>query len=66
MRLRKLFLLLGILGVMLSFTGCGKKCANGCGEKADPECMAEMCDDCCDYYMGLNGCYSKHYDSKWD
>ena len=51
---------------ILMLTGCGKKCENGCGNAADPDCMADMCDDCCDYYMGLNGCYAKHYDSKWD
>lgn len=52
----------------ISFEGIfgGPECANGCGNSADPECMAEMCDNCCDYWMGLNGCYAKHYDSKWD
>lgn len=43
-----------------------KKSANGCGEMADSKCMAEMCDDCCDYYMGLNGCCSKDHNSKRD
>lgn len=46
--------------VILSLTACGKKCTNGCGSKADPNCMAQMCDDCCDYWMGLNGCYKNH------
>lgn len=66
MRVKKFALILVVICMMLSLTACGKKCANGCGNAADPECMAEMCDDCCDYWMGLNGCYKKHYDSKWD
>lgn len=65
MKIKKLLLVLTIL-CMLMLNGCGKKCENGCGNSADPDCMAGMCDDCCDYYMGLNGCRANHYDSKWD
>lgn len=65
--IRKKIVFIGIvLCLLVSLVACGKKCANGCGNAADSKCMAEMCDACCDYYMGLNGCYAKHYDSKWD
>lgn len=57
---KRIAILLVALCVMFSFAGCAKKCANGCGGKADSKCMAEMCDDCCDYWMGLNGCYASH------
>lgn len=40
---------------MALFTGCGKSCVNGCGEPADPNCMADMCDKCCVHWTGLNG-----------
>ena len=66
MFMKKLALILVCFCTLLALTACGKKCENGCGKNADPECMADMCDACCDYYMGLNGCYSRHYDSKWD
>ncbi|MGN0335770.1 MAG: hypothetical protein ACI4DV_08955 [Lachnospiraceae bacterium] len=66
MKSKKFVLFLLIIFILLSLTACGEKCANGCGEAADPDCMAKMCDDCCDYWMGLNGCYANHYDSKWD
>lgn len=47
---------------MLTMSSCGKaKCKNGCGNPADPDCMAGMCDDCCAYWCGLNGCYANHY-----
>lgn len=62
---KRIMVLLIALSLMFAFAGCAKECANGCGDKADPDCMAEMCDKCCDYWMGLNGCYAKHYDSKW-
>ncbi len=57
---KKLILVLLALSMLLMLAGCGKKCANGCGKSADPKCMADMCDDCCDYWMGLNGCYKDH------
>lgn len=57
---RKIAFILVVLSMLLTLTGCGKKCANGCGNAADSKCMAEMCDQCCDYWMGLNGCYRDH------
>lgn len=60
MKYKRLVLVLVFICTLLSLTACSKKCANGCGNAADPECMAGMCDKCCDYYMGLNGCYAKH------
>lgn len=60
MKCRKIVMLLAVICILLSLTACGKKCANGCGEPADPDCIAGMCDDCCDYWMGLNGCYRNH------
>lgn len=57
---QKLLILALALICILSITGCGKECANGCGRKANPDCMAGMCDDCCAYWMGLNGCYADH------
>lgn len=53
-------LALVLICMMFSLVACGKKCENGCGKTANPKCMADMCDDCCDYWMGLNGCYSQH------
>ena len=60
MKYKMFALIITILCMLSLFTGCGKECANGCGAKADPNCMADMCDDCCDYWMGLNGCYANH------
>ena len=47
-----------ILGVvmMMSLCACSKECGAGCGEKASPDCSAGMCDSCCSWYAGLNGC----------
>lgn len=59
-KVKKIVCVIAIAGMMLSLTACGKDCANGCGKKADPDCMAGMCDSCCDYWMGLNGCYKEH------
>ncbi len=58
--MKKLGLILVLLCVMLSLAACSKECKNGCGKAANPDCMADMCDRCCDYFMGLNGCYSSH------
>lgn len=58
--MKRVALLLLAIMILLSMTGCAKKCSNGCGAKADSNCMAEMCDNCCDYWMGLNGCYRRH------
>lgn len=58
--MRKAVLLLITITMLLSLTGCGKKCENGCGNAADSNCMAGMCDSCCEYWMGLNGCYKNH------
>lgn len=60
MKGKKFALILVIICMMLSLVACGKKCTNGCGNAADPQCMAGMCDRCCDYWMGLNGCYKSH------
>ena len=49
--------------IVLTLSGCGApECKNGCGEKSNPNCMADMCDKCCAYWSGLNGCYADHYD----
>ena len=47
-----------ILGVvmMMSLCACSKECGAGCGEKASPDCSAGMCDSCCNWYAGFNGC----------
>ncbi len=51
-----------IVVIVALVLGIGSKptCSNGCGEPADPNCMAGMCDDCCDYWLGINGCYRGH------
>ncbi len=49
-----------LIVVVISLTAGTQKCANGCGEKADPKCWAEMCDDCCQYWSGINGCRTDH------
>ena len=58
--MKKIALILVAVCMVLSMTACGKKCANGCGNTANSQCMASMCDRCCDYWMGLNGCYYRH------
>ncbi len=61
MKVKKLAIVLLVIAMLVSMTACGqKKCANGCGKTADPNCMAEMCDKCCTYWSGLNGCYKNH------
>lgn len=45
---------------LLSLTGCAKECVTDCGNKADSQCSAEMCDTCCSYWHGLNGCFKDH------
>ena len=60
MKFRKLTALFLIVCMLFTLTACGKKCSNGCGQAANPDCYADMCDKCCDYYMGLNGCYANH------
>lgn len=60
MRSKLIALILIVVCIFGILTGCGKECANGCGNSADTKCMAEMCDKCCDYWMGLNGCYRNH------
>lgn len=57
---RKLVVILTILGFLLVLSGCGKKCVTKCGESADTKCAAQMCDRCCGYYKGLNGCFVNH------
>ena len=60
MKGKKFTLILVVICMMLALTACGKKCANGCGSAADPQCMADMCDNCCNYWCGINGCYKDH------
>lgn len=60
MKSKKCAIVVFALCMLLALTGCSKECANGCGKSADPDCYAEMCDSCCDYWMGLNGCRSNH------
>lgn len=60
MNSKKIALHFVVMCMLLSFTACSKKCTNGCGNVADTDCMAEMCDNCCEYWMGLNGCYTNH------
>lgn len=57
---KRLLCVLLISCMVLSLTACGKKCENGCGQPASSKCMAGMCDNCCQYWMGLNGCYAEH------
>lgn len=60
MKFKKIAMILITVCMLFSLTACGKKCENGCGEAADPECWADMCVDCCDWYWGLNGCRANH------
>ncbi len=58
---KKMVVILVSICILFLLTACGqKKCATGCGNAADPDCMADMCDSCCDYWSGLNGCYRDH------
>lgn len=59
-KIKMIICLFLILCMAMSVTACSKKCENGCGQVANPDCMAGMCDDCCAYWMGLNGCYRDH------
>ncbi len=54
-RLMGVFLLLCLL-----LGGCSLPCENDCGRRSDPFCSADMCDECCDKWMGLNGCDREH------
>lgn len=58
--MKKILVFLMAFCLMLCLAACGKKCENGCGNAADSQCMADMCDNCCEYWMGLNGCYKNH------
>ena len=60
MKIKKIALMLVLAALLVMLSACGKKCANGCGRAANPDCMAGMCDQCCDYWMGLNGCSRNH------
>ncbi|MFR9146935.1 MAG: hypothetical protein ACLVJ4_09920 [Mediterraneibacter sp.] len=53
-----------ILGVvmMMCLCACSKECSAGCGEKASPDCSAGMCDSCCSWYAGFNGCKHTEFD----
>ena len=53
---KKISIVLLCVFVMVFMSACAKECRGGCGRKASPDCGAGMCDDCCDYYDGLNGC----------
>lgn len=59
-KMKRIVCVIATACMVLSLTACGKECANGCGKSANSDCMAEMCDSCCAYWMGLNGCYSGH------
>lgn len=59
-RMRRIICLSIVLCMALALMACGKECANGCGEKPNSKCMAEMCDQCCAYWLGMNGCYADH------
>ena len=58
--MKKLALIRIVICMMLFLSACATKCANGCKKEANPQCMADMCDECCEYWMGLNGCYNEH------
>ena len=54
-----------ILGVVMVLCLCAcsaKQCSAGCGEKANPNCSAGMCDGCCRWYAGFNGCRHTEFD----
>ncbi len=57
---RKISIMMLLIMMMFSLTACTQRCENGCGEKADSECWADMCDDCCQYWSGINGCRADH------
>lgn len=54
--MKKSFLIVFTMLVIMALCGCSKKCGAGCGENANPDCSAGMCDSCCAWYGGLNGC----------
>ncbi len=57
----KIVVIAALIFSLASFAGCGaKECSLGCGNKADSSCEAEMCDDCCEFWAGFNGCDGRH------
>ena len=60
MKVKRIVVLLVVIGMIFCMSACAKKCANGCGNPANPECWADMCDYCCAYWRGLNGCRANH------
>ncbi len=53
---KKIGIVVLCLILIVSMCSCSKKCAGGCGNNASSDCGAGMCDDCCAYYGGFNGC----------
>lgn len=49
MKVKKFAVLLIAVAMIFCMTACSKKCANGCGRPANPNCLAGMCDTCCVY-----------------
>ncbi len=60
MNVKRFALIFVVFCLALSLAACSKKCSNGCGNAANSQCLAGMCDKCCDYWAGLNGCYKGH------
>lgn len=61
MKVKKFAVLLIAVAMIFCMTACSKKCANGCGRPANPNCLAGMCDTCCVYWSGINGCRTSKY-----
>lgn len=57
--------ILVIAFVMVVLCGCSKDCKAGCGRKASPDCSADMCDSCCAYYQGFNGCRHTEFSTSY-
>lgn len=59
--LAKIAVIIALVFSLVAVAGCSaKECALNCGNKADSRCEAEMCDDCCDFWAGFNGCDGNH------
>lgn len=59
---KRIFVAVMCVFMILSACACSKDCKAGCGEKANPKCSAGMCDSCCSYYDGLNGCMHTEFE----
>lgn len=62
--MKKAFLIGFTMLVIMELGGCAKKCSAGCGENANPNCSAGMCDNCCAWYSGSNGCRHTEFEEK--